>query len=161
MFTNGRKRLITILLVLLLSVTLTACGGQPEEGQTPTPTDPATGATTAEPGTEPGTEPGGLDADNTDERTLEGIIQVFVDNGFDAANGFDLFPMEYETSSAIGAIGGVDFGSIHIYEFSSEAALDEAWATHAVIEEQAMLRNGRFLLESPLDEIRELFESIP
>ena len=143
---KGRKKLLFLIsFILLASVTLVACGGQPEEVQTP----------------EPGTDPTAGPIVREVERISEDVMQAFELSGLDSLYGFDLVSADPESYLMLGAIGGVGFGDVtFIYEFSDEAAVDEAFDAFPFMEEQGWIRNGRFVMNSPLDEMREFFAGI-
>ena len=97
-------------------------------------------------------------SNNADDRTINHFLQAFEDDGFDTSNRQSSF------FQMIGANDGMQFiidGSHHtIYSFESVNTLEQAFRDHPFMETQGWVANGRFVIESNVDEINEFFRNI-
>jgi len=97
-------------------------------------------------------------SNNTDSRTINHFLQAFEDGGFDTSNRQTPF------FQMIGANDGIQFiidNEFHsIYSFSSESALIEAFENHPFMATQGWVTNGRFVIETNVNEVREFFLNI-
>ena len=95
---------------------------------------------------------------DTDTRTINHFLQAFEDGGFDTSDRqTPLFQM-------IGANDGIQFiidDRFHsVYSFENVTALEQAFTDNPFMETQGWITNGRFVIESGVDEINEFFRNI-
>ena len=95
----------------------------------------------------------------TDDRTLNHFIQAFeADFDFNERG----VPFYFMIGASNGVIwhGVAGFHPVSIYEFEDIAALEQAFESFPMMEQQGWVTNGRFVIETNIQEIRDFFETI-
>ena len=116
---------------------------------------------------------GGNGGVSADDRTMAHFVQAFLDAGFEITT-FDLnmqmvavteiADMDTPFYSMIDAIDGVLFyfnlSPVTIYEYADIAALEQAFVDFGFMNAQGWVANGRFVIETNIQEINSFFGGI-
>lgn len=93
--------------------------------------------------------------EKADGRTLDDFVKAFEDEGYE-------FEIDKPIYSLINAEDGVIFyignSAVKIYQYKSEKDLENVKKENDLLSE--WLQNGRFLLETNLEEAKETFKSV-
>lgn len=96
---------------------------------------------------------------NNDERVLNDFITSF------SSKVENIDPNEKPMFSMIGAVDGVIFDNdrkpVKIYEYASEDALEKAKEEFSIINDTSKFeQNGKFLIETSSDEMKQIFREV-